>query len=67
MILHFVYDIFANMAGFIVWNKTEIFLAMNSWINAAFGVMFVISVIMLTRKEKVLRGGKDEDTYTQAR
>ena len=67
MILHFVYDIFANMAGFIVWNKTEIFLAMNSWINAAFGVMFVISVIMLTRKEKALRGGKDEDTYTQAR
>ena len=62
MILHFVYDIFANMAGYIVWNKTEIFLAMNSWINAAFGMMFVISFIMLTRKEKVSTGVENEGT-----
>ena len=67
MILHFVYDIFANMAVFIKWRDSETFYAMDSWIDAAYAVMFVISFIMLTRKEKALRGVENEDTDTQAR
>ena len=69
MILHFVYDIIINIGSYTEWKDTEIFSAMLSFRTAAYAVMFVISLMVLFRKEKVenrSNGGKYEDTYTQA-
>ena len=70
MILHFVYDVIINFGNYIEWRETEIFSVMLSWRTAAYAVMFVVSLIILIRKEKTENtpyGGKHEDTYSQAR
>lgn len=53
MILHFVYDIFTNMASYIKWSDSTLFANMNSMIDVAIIIMFVISFIMLLMKEKM--------------
>ena len=70
MILHFVYDVIINFGNYIEWRETEIFSVMLSWRTAAYAVMFVVSLIILIRKEKTENtpyGGKHENTYSQAR
>lgn len=52
MILHFIYDIFANLAAFIQWNDSPLFVNMNSVFSIMLGVMFVISFILLLRRGK---------------
>ncbi len=52
MLLHFLYDIFVNLTGYIEWNCSTLFVSMNSLFNVMLIIMFVISVIMLFQKEK---------------
>ena len=52
MILHFVYDIFANLTDYIEWNNSALFINMNSVFNIMLFVMFLISFIMLLLKRK---------------
>ncbi len=54
MFLHFIYDIFANLANYIEWNDSALFVSLNSVFDLSLIVMFVISFVMLTIKEKAL-------------
>lgn len=51
MILHFVYDIIANLTVFIEWNNSNLFSYIYSVFEIMIAVMFVVSVIILSRKE----------------
>ncbi|MGN0594678.1 MAG: type II CAAX prenyl endopeptidase Rce1 family protein [Hominimerdicola sp.] len=52
MLLHFLYDIFANLTDYIEWNNSTLFVNMNSIFDIMLIIMFVISLIMLLKKEK---------------
>ena len=52
MVLHFVYDIFANLQDYIVWNNSALFLNMCSILDIILIVMFVISFAILLIREK---------------
>jgi len=52
MLLHFLYDIFANLTDYIEWNRSSLFVSMNSLYNVVLIIMFVISLAMLFKKEK---------------
>ncbi|MBP3271036.1 MAG: CPBP family intramembrane metalloprotease [Ruminococcus sp.] len=54
MILHFVYDIFANMSGYVVWRDTDFCNALYWGLDIAYVVMFAVSLLLLIRKEKLL-------------
>ncbi len=58
MILHFVYDIFANLTDYIEWNNSTLFINVNSIFDIMLIVMFVISFIMLLMKEKNNKGNE---------
>lgn len=48
MLFHFLYDIIANMSGYVVrWKETTVNIALYNHINTAYIGMFVISVVML--------------------
>lgn len=47
MILHFIYDIFANLAEYVTWKNSEIFTNINSVFSIALFIMFVISFALL--------------------
>ena len=51
MILHFAYDIIANLTVFIEWNNSNVFSYAYSVFEIMIAVMFVVSVIILSRKE----------------
>lgn len=52
MVLHFIYDVFANLADYIEWNNSTLFVNMNSIFDIMLIIMFAISVIMLLMKAK---------------
>ena len=55
MILHFIYDVFANLTSYIEWNNSTLFVTMNSMFDIMLIIMFVISFIMLlvyTKRDK---------------
>lgn len=52
MILHFLYDVIANMAGYVEWNHTPAFDNLYSIFNIMLGVMFIISSIILIVPER---------------
>ncbi len=47
MLLHFVYNIVANVTPYIEWNHSALFLSMNSGIEIALGMMGIISLVIL--------------------
>lgn len=51
MLLHFVYDIFANLSGYIEFNDTTLFQRMNAVFDIVVVVMFIVSVILLVRED----------------
>ena len=51
MILHFVYDVFANLTPFITWNDSFVFTRLNAAFPIALAVMFVISLVTLLLPE----------------
>jgi len=51
MIMHFIYDVFANLSTYMEWNDSQIFYSLNSFFDAVLGIMFVISVFQLVKKE----------------
>ena len=54
MVLHFVYDIFANLTDYIEWNGTKLFAIMNSYevFYSVLIVMVAVSLVILLRKEE---------------
>ncbi len=52
MILHFVYDIFANLTSYIEWNNSPLFVSLNSLFEIPLIIMFVLSILILLKKEK---------------
>lgn len=51
MILHFVYDIFAKLAGYIEWNGSELFNNIGSIFEGVIVLMFIVSLVLLFKKE----------------
>ena len=52
MILHFLYDVIANMAWYVEWNHTPAFDNLYSIFTIMLGVMFIISIIILIVPER---------------
>ena len=51
MILHFLYDVFANLTPFMEWNNSAVVVRLNSAFPLMLALMFIISLIMLLRKD----------------
>ena len=52
MILHFIYDVFANLSYYVKYNNSRVFHTLDSMMYTIIGVMFVISVIALLTEKK---------------
>lgn len=53
MFLHFAYDILANIAGYIEWNNSAAFNALNSVFEVMLGVMMIISIFLIIKMDSV--------------
>lgn len=53
MLLHFVYDVLANLSSYIEWNNSSVFNALNFIFEVMLGVMLIISFILLIKKDNV--------------
>lgn len=47
MILHFVYDLLVHITSFVQWNHNSFFDGICAWAEAAYAVMFIVSLIIL--------------------
>lgn len=47
MLLHFVYDIPANMTSYIEWKDTSLLASMNSVLEIALAIIFLVSLVIL--------------------
>lgn len=52
MILHFLYDIFANLTDYAAWNNSALFINLNSIFDIVLLLLFVASLTLLLRKGK---------------
>lgn len=52
MLLHFVYDIFANFTDYVEYSSSAIFNALNTAYYVMVGVMLIVSIFMLVKSEK---------------
>jgi len=52
MLLHSVYDIFADLSKCVSFNNSVLFRSINSVFDVVVGVMFVISLIVLVKEQK---------------
>lgn len=50
MILHFAYDVFANLAVYVEWDHSSVFKALDSKSEIILCVMLVISIMMLVKQ-----------------
>ncbi len=51
MILHFIYDIFANLQDYVEWNNSTLFINLCSICDIVLVIMFVVSFVMLLGKD----------------
>ena len=58
MILHFVYDVIANLAPYVTWNDSQLFYRLNDAFEIMLGVMFAVSLAILI----LSAAGKKEDS-----
>lgn len=63
MILHFIYDVFANLTGYVEWNKSTLFVNMNSLFDLMLIVMFVISFVILLMESKMDKAGVSQSHW----
>lgn len=47
MLLHFVYDVFANLTNYIQWNGAAVFVTLNANFHIALMALFVVSFVLL--------------------
>ena len=47
MLLHFIYDIPTNMTSYIEWKDTSLLTSMNSVLEIALAIMFLVSLVIL--------------------
>lgn len=52
MILHFLYDIFANLTDYATWNNSPLFINLNSIFDIMLLLLFVTALTLLLRKGK---------------
>lgn len=52
MILHFLYDIFANLTDYATWNNSPLFINLNSIFDIVLLLLFVTALTLLLRKGK---------------
>ena len=52
MVFHFVYDIIANLTGYVQWNNSVIYTSVNSVFDIVYAIMFLLSFIILIKEKK---------------
>ena len=60
MIIHFVYDIFANIVYYMEFKNSVIFNSFFSVDEGVIGIMFAVSLVMLLKDKKMSNACKQE-------